>query len=150
MEPNNAESSLFSLQVDDISASYFREGTKWARFLAIVYFVCIGGFVLIFTFASGAIITGLSSIMPGLEMLGGILAVAVTIAAMIGVLITILLYRFAIRVRQGIETQDQIVFNDGLKSLKYYFIVTGIISMLGLVFTILGALMSGVATSQLY
>jgi hypothetical protein len=49
-----------------------------------------------------------------------------------------MLYRFSVLIRKGIEHQDQIVFAEGMKCLKLYFLVSGILAVL----TLLGNLLS--------
>ncbi len=136
MEPNT-DDSLFGLKVDYEAASYFREASKWVKFISIVCFVLLGIVIMIFLFAGTMIATSLETAMPGFGMLGGGILIAIMIAAcMLGVLLLILLYRFAHLTRQGIEREDQVTFNEGLKALKLYFIVTGVLALIGIVFSI--------------
>ncbi|HWB90771.1 MAG TPA: hypothetical protein VG605_02925, partial [Puia sp.] len=46
--------------------------------------------------------------------------------------VVFMLYRFSVLTRRGIERQDQVVFAEGMKCLKVYFIISGILALLGL------------------
>ena len=43
-----------------------------------------------------------------------------------------LLFRFSSLTRKAIDTQDQDLFSKGLRSLKLYFMISGILALLGL------------------
>lgn len=128
--------SLFELQVDYESGNRFREASKWGRFIAVVLFICIGLFLLVLTFASAALIQGLSATYPGVATLGGVFIAALFIIAAVYVYITIQLFRFAALVKEGIERQDQATFNNALKSLRNYFIASGIVSLLVIIWSV--------------
>lgn len=138
MEQQPSNEPLFELQVDYDSGNSFSETSKWAKFLSIVYFVCIGLCVLFTAFASALIIQALATIMPELGSVGGVIVGVVIIALIIFTYLTILLYRFATQVKQGILNRDQALFNDGVKNLKNYFLIYGVFTLLALVLNVVG------------
>lgn len=134
MDPNTpgASQSFFELNIDHESSNHFRETSKWTAFIAIVYFVIIGLVLCVLVIAGGSIIEELSSMIGDISIATGII---VTIAVFILAILFatyFLLYRFAYLTRSGIERQDQLLFNKGLKALKNYFIIYGILMVLGL------------------
>jgi hypothetical protein len=140
MEPNSPD-SLFGLQLDYESAGFFKTAAKWAKFLAIVYFVCIviGGLAV--AVWGTQILESMYEYFPDLQMLSGMILFAVIVVMAISVLISVMLYRFATLITRSIQAQSQAVFNHGLKSLKLYMLVSGIITVLGLVMTIITSVM---------
>ena len=141
----NTSDSIFGLQVDSEAVNQFREGTKWARFISIVYLVGILLMAIVVTFAGASFKEALETYVPSMgavdmDMLGNIFVVIVIIILAVVGFIYILLYRFATLVRRGILERNQEVFNDGLKFLKYYCIVNGVIALLGILFSFIGTL----------
>ena len=139
MEQSSNE-SLFDLQLDHEAGSHFRESSKWAKFLSIVYFVAIGFFLLILLFAASAMVNAFQQYAPGFAGAGGFLIAIIVIALAIIAFTTFLLFRFAVLTKQGIERQDQVVFNQGLQALKNYFMVYGVLTMLSLIFSVITAI----------
>jgi hypothetical protein len=143
MEQNTTQ-SLFGLKVDYESGSFFREATKWARFIAIVYFVLFVLAVSLIIFA-GEFASGVfeqlvdQGVLPVsvAEFKAGLYTI-VFVGGLIGLTMLALLYRFASLTRQGLETNRQASFNDGLKSLKYFFIISGVLTVLGIVISFIG------------
>lgn len=138
MEQQPSTEPLFELQVDYDSGNMFNESSRWAKFLAIIYFIIIGLCVLALAFSSAVIVQVFGTAMPELGSVGGLLIGVIIIALIILTYITILLFRFATQVKQGIYNRDQALFNDGLKNLKNYFIIYGVFTLLALVLNIVG------------
>jgi len=141
----NTSDSLFGLQVDASAGANFREGAKWARFIAFFWFgaIILGTIVLIFSGA--AIKLALAEYLPGMDALGGIFLIICFFIFAYLMLINMWLYKFATLTRRGIAERNQELFNDGLKMLKYYFVVNGAIAILGLIFTFIGTLTTLIA-----
>jgi hypothetical protein len=150
MEQNNPD-SLFELQVDHESRNHFKETTKWTNFIAIIYFICFGLLILGFMLA-GSMLLNYGSSYSGadgaefrtttaanatLQMILGIVMIAFFIYG------GIMLLRFSSACRRGVETQDQMSFNFGLKALRNYFIAMGCVAVLGIlddVYTIINSI----------
>ncbi len=138
MEQQPSNEPLFQLQIDYDSGNMLEEATKWAKFLAIIYFVCIGIGVLFTAFSSALIIQALATVMPEFASVGGVIVGIIIIALIIFTFLTILMYRFATQVKQGILNRDQALFNEGVKNLKNYFLAYGIYALLMLVLNVVG------------
>lgn len=140
MEQQFSNEPLLDLQIDYDSGNKFNEATRWAKFLAIICFVGIGLMLLWVTVAGFAIRRAFSTIMGGadLDNMGGILIAVVIVVLGIATFVMILLYRFATLVKRSIQIQDQAMFDEGLRNLKNYFLINGILGLLGLVVNLLG------------
>lgn len=132
-EQNSPEEPLFGLRVDHDAGQKFLNASKWASFIAIVYFVGIGLALLVSVFAGAALNKAMSLMLPGVAEVGSVLIGAVICMLLFFLFISLMLYRFARLVRIGIERQDQRSFNEGLKFLKNYFMVSGVVAILGFV-----------------
>jgi hypothetical protein len=143
MDQNTPDHLFGDLQVDHESGAHFKEGAKWANFIAIIYFICIALLLLVFLFAgatlfSSGVFSGQLETSRGMVDVGEVAPVAaafgfVVLLAFLGLFIVggINLYRFGSRCREAIDRQDQLTFNMGLKSLRNYFICTGILAIVG-------------------
>ena len=117
------------LQLDPDVAAAFQSAAKWARFIAIVFFIFIGfvAVMMLFALAMNAGINTLGDVGPGLQF-GLVIMVLIPVTLLI-----IQLYRFANRTRDAIQRQDQEMLNRGLRNLRIYLSVYGILSMIGIV-----------------
>jgi hypothetical protein len=136
----NTEQSLLELHVDYDGGNTLKETVRWARFVSIVGFIGLGLCVvlfLVFLAAGNAIWGYYSRFFPAMEAFQAIFMVICLIALAIFAWVVILLYRFATLTRKGIETQDQTLFNLGLRAGKNYFLISGILAILGLLVNLL-------------
>jgi hypothetical protein len=136
----NFDESLFDLQVDPEAGSHFRESSKWAKFLSVVSFIAIAIVLLFLMFAATTMTRAFQEFRPEFAGAGGFFVAVVLIGMLIVFFTSYLLFRFATLTRQGIERQDQVIFNRGLLALKNYFMIYGVIVMLALMLTIISAL----------
>jgi len=139
---NNQQDSFLQMNLDYDGGNILRETVRWSRFLSIVGIVVLSICLLGFIMAGKYLIPAFSRLMPGvenIENLAGalIMGVILVFVAIFGFLVY-MLYRFSVLIRKGIEHQDQIVFAEGMKCLKLYFLVSGILAVL----TLLGNLLS--------
>ena len=120
--------TVLNLQLDPDIAAAFQSAAKWARFIAIVFFVFIAFFIviLLFAIAMSADSNVIEGVTPGLQF-GLFLLFLIPFT-----LVVIQLYRFAIRTREAIQRQDQDLLNRGLRNLRTYLAVYGVLSMLGI------------------
>ena len=132
MEENQ---SILELQVDQSASKNLSEAARWAKFLSIVGFVCMGLLVILFLAMQTQISNALAQYIPGLGSTGsfGMLLVIIIITAGIVCALMYFLFRGATLIRKGIETKNQEIFNNGLASLKAYFTMYGVLAILGLV-----------------
>jgi len=136
----NTDQSLLELHVDYDGGNILKDTIRWTKFISIVGFVGVALFaliVLIMAFAGKSIYSLYTQVVPAIEAIWGIIIIVCIVVLAILFYMVFMLYRFSSLTRKGIETQDQGMFNLGLKSLKIYFTIGGILALLGLLFNIL-------------
>src|SRR6266496_1355009 len=128
MEENQ---SVFELKVDQTASKNLIDAAKWARFIAIFCFVAMGCFLLMLIAFRSRITETLSDYIPGMtpsEGFGLVLFVMIFIFAFLTVILVFLL-RGASLIKKGIETKDQLMLNNGLRALKTYFAIYGVLAI---------------------
>ena len=141
--------SLFGLNIDPSSKAHLNEAAKWAKFLAIMGFIVCGLIVLIGIFA-GSIFSRMSSYRSfDTEVNTSSFAAA---AAVIYILIAVLyffpclfLFRFAVKMKTALMSDDQNTLNTSFQNLKKTFRYVGVLTIIVLSFYIL-ALIIGLAS----
>jgi hypothetical protein len=133
---NNQQESFLQMQLDYDGGNILQQTVRWSRFLSIAGIIALALCALAFAFAGSLLLSTFSRLAPGFESLAGlgsalIIAVILVILAVFGYVV-FMLYRFSVLTRRGIERQDQVVFAEGMKCLKVYFIISGILALLGL------------------
>jgi hypothetical protein len=99
------------------------------------------GLILIFGIIGGAALAGVLKKMGAqYQVLGDfdssvLIAIFVVIAALLA-FIYYFLFQFSQKIKAGLLSEDMGVFNNALKSLKTFFIITTVISILSLVMNI--------------
>lgn len=139
MEENQ---SVFDLQVDQAGARNLSGASAWAKFLAVVVFIILGLTILALVLAKQQIADSLAQIIPGMGASQSYTALvaAIAITAIICIVLMVLLFSSAVRIRRGIQTRNQLTFNSGLSSLKSYFAMYGVLSILFVVLKIISLL----------
>lgn len=109
----------------ELAKSYLLSCAKWGKFLAIVGFVGVGFMVLgaLFMIGIGSAPFGAGNIA------GGIGAVMYLIMAAVYFFPCLYMYQFSTNMRQGIEANDQVQAEAGLKSLEQMFRFVGILTI---------------------
>ena len=137
--------SFLDLQVEpEISAS-MSEATRWGKFLAIgviiAFVLGLSLMALMWSVFSAAIfdLDTTSNSTNAEYLVIVVIAVFVFLFLIIGILMSFLI-KAANRLRNGLRNKDQYLFNSGLANLKNYFIMYGVLAILGLVFSLLGQL----------
>ncbi len=112
------------VKVDDVSGENWRSAASWAKTIAIILTVfCV---LLIGVFALfGSLLTRLSYLFEG-----SLIIIFLFLLVFIGVVavFVVSLFQFSKGVKEGVETQDTILFEKGINSLKVFFILTGVFS----------------------
>jgi len=129
------DQSILELQVDQTASKNLSDAMRWAKFLSITAFVCMGLVVIFFIALRSQIASAFSEVIPGfsdIDSLGMLIGIIV-IAAGIVCLLMYFLFRGSVLIKKGIESKNQDMFNHGLASLKTYFIMYGILTIIGLV-----------------
>lgn len=141
MEENQ---SLLELEVDNEASANLTEVSKWGKFLAIIVLVALGMIVLLVAFIwskLGTLLSTTDDMPPEAVSVTKVMIVIVLLiaGAIVGVLMSFLI-KGANQVRYGVVNKDQVIFNSGLANLKNYFVMSGILGILGLLFSLLGFL----------
>lgn len=141
MEENQ---SLLDLEVDEQASENLIEVSRWSKFLGIVVLVAIGMFLLLFVFLWNSIdsLLNVSGDIPEGSLgfaKGFMLFIFLIIGAVVAILVNFLI-KGANRIRYGITNKDQVMFNSGLANLKNYFLMSGILGIIGLFFNLIGLL----------
>ena len=127
------DDSMLDLYVDPAAADYMESAGWWAKFssvvIAILLLIVIGIVGYVYYLGMGSAI---SMNFPTGNLSSFIWLLLVLIVGFCGLMIGLLVH-FAIRVRNGIEQSDHDQLEHGFNSLKLYFIIYGIFSMLGAV-----------------
>lgn len=158
MEEN--KSSIFEFGLDEQSKQFLLSIAKWQKFLAIVSIVCcslgilgviFGGSFLISTFSR----LGRSSyeynepLVAQSSAVFGLMIAMYVIVFLIVLIPNIFRLNFAIKTLKAIQTQDQILLNEGLSKFKTYSVYWGVLTIIGLAFyglVIVIALIGALAT----
>ncbi|HEY4206296.1 MAG TPA: hypothetical protein VGM31_05780 [Puia sp.] len=137
---NNQQDSL-QMHLDYDGGNILRETARWSRFLSIMGAVTIAVCLLAFGLAGNALVEAFTRLAPGLEGMAGlgsaiIIVVVLVFMAVFG-FIVYMLYRFSTLTRRGVEERNQAVFAEGMKCLRIYFLVNGILAVLSLLSNLL-------------
>jgi hypothetical protein len=119
--------------IDGPVKEHFVEISKWAKFLGIVGFVLSSMIALVsfFTFESVMKEEGI-----GPEQ-ATVVRVAYWIIAILYFMFSLWLYRFAKHLQLSFEQNDQGLFNDSIKNLKYNFRFLGILMIIQVSFIVI-------------
>jgi hypothetical protein len=129
---------LPDLTIDGFASQQFREISKWARFLSIVSFIGCAIIVILAVYLAVSF-SGFSDVN---RELGGAyatgygfgIAIGYSIFAVIWFIPSLFLFQSAAKVRSGLDTTDQQLFNEGLTKLKACFRFWGVVTILILSF----------------
>jgi uncharacterized membrane protein YesL len=149
---DTTQNSLFELSIDHESVGYLTETARWGKFLAIVGFVTCG-LIAIFSFFAGSILANSPALAayPSAEVhtvstIGGaFLTVIYLILAVVYFFPCLYLYRYSIRMKEALNTNDQVKLNESLKNQKMLFRYVGIVTIIALCFEVIALIIFGAA-----
>ncbi len=135
----NTEISLFELQIDHNVSSYLKETARWAKFLAIVGFICCGVMVLVALFAGSFIAAALRMTggAAGMGYLTGMISFVYILIALLFFLPCLYLYNFASRMQAALRSNDQEQLTKSFKNLKSCYRYIGIFTVIYLALVVL-------------
>ena len=147
MDQQYSSQPLLDLEIDPTVSRAFREATRWAKFIAITYTIILGIMLLVVVFAGARVAESFSTILedaqsPFASIIGSALILILGVALAIGAVLLFFLFKFCSQVKDGLENQDQLLFNNGLKALRNYLMVYGIIALVYVVLLILGLILT--------
>jgi hypothetical protein len=132
--------SSIDLQIDNEVRQQLAETSKWTKFISVSMFI-LAGFILLIGIIAGSLITGVLGKMEnafgGMAELGAgvIIIIIVFIVALMGV-VYYFLYRFSTKIKSALATENVIDMNESFNSLKLFFMITTIISIFSLLYSI--------------
>ncbi|MBN2165808.1 MAG: hypothetical protein JW717_05975 [Marinilabiliaceae bacterium] len=138
------------LRITPSAANYLLTATRWAKFLAILGFV-YSGVVLILAFSIGAIMS-LSMASAQMAMAGipvVFLSFIYIVIAIISFLVAFYMYSFASKCQKGVNLHDEYEIEVGMKAMKTFYMIWGIIAIVGLSIVVL-SLFVGIIASAAY
>lgn len=137
------------LMLEGQAASAMRTAMAWAKFMAIVMFI-FTGMMLVFSlcllFMSGGIF---ADIMPyGIPTPGRVLGVIYLVICIVYFFLSFFMFMFSSKIKRAIEEGNGLYLEQGASNMRNYFMMSGIILIVGLAFTVLGFIMGivGLAT----
>ncbi|HPN60073.1 MAG TPA: hypothetical protein PLU11_12890 [Chitinophagaceae bacterium] len=132
MEPNQ-EQSLFDTSMDHVTQEHLQSVAKWTRFISITGFVSLG-LVLILLLVAGSQLAGQLSTFSGfggLDMAGAMIAIVIVALLIMGLWIYFL-FKGSNLLSSGLQNRDSAMLADGFRSMKTYFIISFVLSILSL------------------
>jgi hypothetical protein len=136
----NANSSLFELQIDNQSSGYLSETAKWTRFLSILGFIFCGLILLIAIFFGSFISSAFSKYgNAATSGVGSLFVIIYVVVALIYFFPCLYLFNFSGKMQIALRNNDQAQLNLAFKNLKSCFKFLGILTIviLGFYFLIL-------------
>ena len=121
------------LKLTSIGISYLDQARKWTYFLSIIGFIFTGIVVIAALFLSSLItkFSGMDSSygVSGFTAMGtGTVTIIYLVLAVIYFSLSLFLYRFSTRIKAAVHEHNSAQLEDGLKNLKSYWKLTGILT----------------------
>ena len=139
-EQNFLETDLI---IDSAAGMHLKETAMWAKYLGISGIV-MSAFIVLLAVVSGFILGGFyGRYRVGGDtgmMVGGSVAVVYLVMAAVLFIMSIQLLRFAKKMQVAFKTTDQENLSSAFQHLKIYFRIAGVISIITLVFSVLGVI----------
>lgn len=139
------ETGFFDTNLDNIAKAHLLETVRWTKFLAILGFVGTAIMILgaIFIMSMGGM---MSQAMGGmLGAMGSIgLGILYLVFAVIYIIPVISLYKFSTNMKNGINTNNQDLINEGFRHQKNMYRFFGIISIIFIVLYLLIFIFGGI------
>ncbi|WP_214070162.1 DUF5362 family protein [Mucilaginibacter sp. dw_454] len=138
-EPQTPEQPQGIILLQD-AQSYLLSAGKWARFLGILGFIGTG-FITLYALFFGTLMSAMSSFSPTpLSTMGAIpVGFIIFYFILIGVFyffVSLYIYQFGSRVRDGIMLASSITVTDGLGKLKSAFKLIGIMTIVFMILSV--------------
>lgn len=130
-------SSLFGMQADTVMQSRLTNFSKWAKFISITGIILVLLAALVFAAAGGAFFNKISEIMGYRQSIGGALLAVGAFFVAVAVVWFYLLLRASTLIRQGIISRNQDQLAEGFKMLRFYFIISVVITVCSFLSTVL-------------
>lgn len=125
------------LKIDSEARQHLSDSSKWGKFISITVFIFCSIMLLFAIVGSSAIKEMLNRMTPGnMSFLGeysfGIIIGIIVFAVVIMSFVYYFLFNYSVKMKSTLLTEDVDTFNKGLASLKIFFIITTILSIITL------------------
>ena len=126
--------SLFELEVDPITSEELQDTSRWQKMFGVMILSGIGLVLLAFLLGWNKVAALVDETVAGegSQAAMAVMVVIVLLVALVLVIMAWFLIRGAGRIKAALQVKDQLLFNNGLGDLKTFFIIYGVISILGL------------------
>lgn len=149
----SSSQNLFDLHIDHQGNAHLRDAAKWAKFLSIVGFVFCGLIAVVSIFAGSVISTLFARSGDVSSAASGGIGVFVTVFYLLICLVyffpCLYLFNFATKANVALRTNEVEALNNSFRNLKACFRFVGILTIIGLVFVVLGVLLQLAALASL-
>ncbi len=120
---------IADLQVDSIAYGHLSETAKWAKFLSIIGFI-ITALIVIMALFAGSLFSTLGGGIGSAGIIGtGLLSGLYLVFAVVYFVLSLYMYRFAVKMQVALQAPDQGNFNSSLLNLKLVYRIMGIITI---------------------
>ncbi len=128
------------LIIDSSGNMHLKETAIWAKFLGIMGFVYSGLIALGAIFAGSMLAKFSGNNLSNSEgiLAGGSVAIIYLGMATVVFFMSLFLFRFARKIQFALQSNDQVTLNESFKNLKIYFRFAGVITVIALIFSVLG------------
>lgn len=134
------DQSILDLKVDEEASANLTEVSRWAKFMGVLVTVAIGLAFLMCALLWNRMPALFSSATTDTELSNQVrvflLIILIVVAGVVGVLMYFLI-KGANCIRAGLRTRDQYLFTIGLGYLRNYFIMSGVIGIITLLFKLI-------------
>jgi len=132
------------LIIDAAGASHLKEAGMWARIVGICGII-FSVFILIVALFTKSIFERAGNIYGGetsgfTSQIAIVVTVIYVIIAVVVFFASLYQYRFGANAKRALATMDQEMLNSCLQNLKGYYRIAGILTLIGLLFFVLGIL----------
>jgi len=143
MEQTNQDSSLFDLKIDETSKDLLRKVATWAMVVVVTSLIgYVTQIIQLATARNRAVeYEGFKFSERSQSNIGSTI-----FSIVVGLFLTYFLYQFASLSKKGVEAVSQPDLNKSFLNLKYYFMVTGILIIIGFTIALLVMLLFGASS----
>jgi hypothetical protein len=131
------EHSLFEMNMDSTTQSHIQSISKWTKFISITGFIVAGICLLLFAAYGESMIESFSILLRfGSTQEVSLLIAIVVIALVISGCWLYFLFRASTLLKQGMVSRNSNQLGEGFNAMRIYFILSFIISILGILNTL--------------
>ena len=143
MENMNQPDTIFNLTFDATAKNHLRSISQWAKIYALSSIATYIVSILLVFMKGGSAGSGNDTngvFVSSSSYAGTVVGTFITV--IIGVILNLLLYKFALGVKEGVDGLKQDKLNSGFASFRSYFKMMGILAIILLSLVLLGVLLA--------